>query len=81
MTEKVVKKPLDLSRYQELSIPHDYLAFEIIFHQVDENECENLEYEYLAQGYKLFHSDLTRQNEGKFQLTIIIAKSEVIFNK
>ena len=72
---KTDKKPLNFNEYEKYEIPQEYMAFEVNFLGINPEQCEDLEYEYLSTGYKLFNSDLTHANEGKFNLKLIIAKS------
>lgn len=78
MTEPL-KVPLDLCDYKKYEIPQEYMAFIISFKNIDPDQCEDLEYDYLSTGYKLFNSNLEYGNEGKYNFTIIIAKSSMIF--
>ncbi|MBT4791277.1 MAG: hypothetical protein HON90_06880 [Halobacteriovoraceae bacterium] len=79
MTSRAEKIPLSFDKYQEYEISQEYQAYVINLININETEAEDLEYEYLIQGYKIFHSELARSNEGKFNLKIILGKSELIF--
>lgn len=79
MTKKVNKVPLDFSQYEKYEIPQEYLTYKLSFYDIDESQCEDLEFEYTSQGYKLFHSELERSNMGMFNLTLIIGKCNIVF--
>jgi hypothetical protein len=78
--QNTVKKiPLNLDRYHEYEIPQEYMAFEVIFENIDQEESDNLEADYMAQGYKIFHANLERANAGMFNYKIIVAKAGYTF--
>jgi hypothetical protein len=79
MTKTVNKIPLNLELYEDYQIPQTYMAYTVQFNHLDDSECENVEYEYTITGYKIFHSEMERGNSGKFNLKLIIAKSELTF--
>jgi len=80
MTKPSVNKyPLNLDQYQTYEIAQEYTAYTIKLNDLDEDSIENYEYEYIAQGYKIFHSALERSNQGKFNLTLIVAKLEILY--
>lgn len=78
--EKVVNKnPLSLELYAEFEIPQEYMAFKVIFENIDQEESDNLEADYMGQGYKIFNSNLERSKAGLFNFTIIVAKAGYTF--
>lgn len=79
MKKNVNKTPLDLTLYSGFQIPQEYMAYKVQFENLDDSECENIEYEYIIQGYKIFHSEMQHGNAGKFSLKLIIAKNELTF--
>ena len=79
MTMNINKIPLDLNFYAEYGIDQQYSAYIITIDSLGENESENLEWEYTSKGYKVFHSELKRVKDGKFQMKLIIAKLEYSF--
>ena len=47
---------------------------------IDIEQVDQIEYDYMAQGYKIFYTDLVRkQQSNTFQLTMIIAKLAYTF--
>lgn len=71
----VHKTPLNLDHYADYEIDQSYQAFLVIINDLEMQEVEDLEYEYIQQRYKIFHSELLRQPNGLFTLKIIIAKA------
>ena len=78
-TEKANKIPLDLSRYEEFGINQGYMAFIVNFENVDEDQCDNIEADYLSKGYKVFHTEMARSKDNLFKYTVIIAKMGFTF--
>lgn len=76
---KVDKTPLDLTLYESYGIDQSYSAIELIIKDIDVNDTDNIEYEYMSQGYKIFSSEMTQSNEGKFILKMICAKLSYTF--
>ncbi|MBD64713.1 MAG: hypothetical protein CME62_05875 [Halobacteriovoraceae bacterium] len=81
MTKKVDKSPLDFESYAKYEIPHEYMAFTIQFFDVSQMECDDLEYDYYRQGFKIFHTEIERSSGGLFNYKMIIAKSAMTFQK
>jgi hypothetical protein len=79
MIKSANKVPLNLELYGNYQIPQTYMAFTVQFKNLNDSECENIEYEYTVSGYKIFHSEMERGNIGKFNLKLIVAKSEITF--
>ncbi len=77
---KVSKIPLDLNLYEEYAIHQSYSAFKLVVDNIDIEQVDQIEYDYMAQGYKIFYTDLVRkQQSNTFQLTMIIAKLAYTF--
>ena len=66
---KVQKTPLNLSHYEEHGINL------VIINDLEMQQVEDLEYDYIQQRYKIFNSELLRQTNGLFTLKIIIAQA------
>ena len=79
MTPKTLKKPLDLNHYDQYGISQNYSAFEIIISDVELEECDNLEAQYLGQGYKIFSSEMMRIQGEIYDLKLIVAKMSYTF--
>ena len=79
MSERVEKIPLDLNSYAQYEIDQAYQAFVIIIKDLGEKDAEDLEYEYMQQGYKIFGSEMLRQINGQLTLKLIVAKADYIF--
>ena len=79
MNPKIEKKPLPLDRYEHFNIPQDYSAIQIEFFDISMEEVDNLEFQYVAQGYKIFFTEARRSKENLFNYIIVMAKLEVIF--
>jgi hypothetical protein len=77
--EAVSKKPLDLEKYSDYGIPQEYMAFEVKFINITQEQCDDLEAQYHLKGYKIFHVDINRSISNLFDYKIIIAKLEMIF--
>ncbi len=71
---EVERKPLPLDLYEKYNIPQEYPAFVITISPIELELVDNIEYDYLAQGHKIFNSELERTKEGKFTLSLIIGK-------
>lgn len=72
---KVQKTPLNLSHYEEHGINQAYKAYLVIINDLEMQQVEDLEYDYIQQRYKIFNSELLRQTNGLFTLKIIIAQA------
>lgn len=79
MTQKTLKNPLDLNLYDHYGISQNYSAFEIVISDVELEECDNLEAEYLGQGYKVFYSEMIRIQGENYDLKLIVAKMSYTF--
>ncbi len=79
MTKNSQKTPLNLDEYETYSIDHKYSAYIVSFTNLTDQDCDNLEYEYVSKGFKVFHSEVSRGNQGLLNMTLIIAKLEVVF--
>lgn len=79
MTNSALKSPLDFDQYSLYEIPQDYLAYKIVFTDIEQEESDELELQYTLQGYKLFHSQMQRSQNGNFELLLIVAKCNLIF--
>ena len=75
----ISKSPLDLTKYDNYGIPQDYSAFVLNIKNITEQKAEDLEFEYIQQGYKIFNSSLEHSTQGDFNLEMIIAKLAMIF--
>ncbi len=75
----ISKSPLDLTKYDKYEIPQDYSAFVLNINNITEQKAEDLEFEYIQQGYKIFNSSLEHSTQGDFNLEMIIAKLAMIF--
>ena len=76
----VQKIPLNLDLYDKYGIDQQYSAFKVIITDISMEQVDQLEYDYIAQGYKLFNSELERYpNKNSFILTLIIAKLSYTF--
>ena len=74
--KSVEKTPLNLDSYEDYGISQSYQAYLVIINELEMQEVEDLEYDYIQQRYKIFNSELLRQPNGLFTLKIIIAKAE-----
>ena len=82
MSNPIVSRlPLDLDQYQKYDIPQDYSAYVITFENITAQECDDFENEYTLKGYKIFHSSIDRSIADLFNMQLIVAKSEFIFQK
>ncbi len=72
----VTKTALDLNSYEEFGIDQAYEAFLIIINDLEMEQVEDLEYDYMQQRYKIFNSELLRQPNGLFTLKIIVAQAK-----
>lgn len=79
MNQKINKSPLDLNLYIKYGIAQEYSAFEISIFGVGQEECDDLEAEYLGQGYKVFHSEMIRKQGEIFDFKLITAKMSYTF--
>lgn len=73
------RRPLDLNLYQKYHIDQRYEAYTISFKGLDENQCDDLEADYIQQGYKVFHVEMNRAEAGAFDLLMIVAKMSMTF--
>ncbi len=73
------RKPLDLNLYEQYYIDQRYQAYVVSMESLDENQCDDIEAQYIQQGYKVFHVDTQRDKEGMFKLKLIIAKLDMTF--
>ena len=71
---EVDRRPLALNLYEKFNIPQEYPAYIITISPIDLEAVDNIEFDYLSQGHKIFHSELERTKEGKFTLSLIIGK-------
>lgn len=72
----VEKKPLNFNEYSKYEISDEFIAFEILFKLINQNDSDDLEAEYLEKGYKLFHSELMHAHQDKYNLKLIVAKTK-----
>lgn len=79
MNKNVNKNALNFDQYSKYQIPQEYTAYVLEFQNLNDSECENMEYDYTVQGYKIFHSEMERNNIGLFSLKLIVAKSDIVF--
>ena len=79
MTKISQKAPLNFEDYEKYSIDQRYSAYIVQFNDISDQECDNLEYENVSKGYKVFHSEVSRGNQGFLNMTLIIAKLEAVF--
>jgi hypothetical protein len=73
------KSPLDLNLYERFNIDQNYSAFKITFDDLDQDEVDNIEAEYVQKGYKIFHTEMESNGNGTFKYSLIIAKLEFTF--
>ena len=76
----VNKQPLDLTLYDHFEIPQDYMAFEIVFTDISQMQCDELEHDYFTKGYKIFHTELQRSRGDLFTYKLIIGKAPILFS-
>lgn len=74
MMKKSDKRPLDLNLYEKYNIDQQYNAYVLTVKDINDQEAEDIEYQYVTQGYKIFYSELKRSHEDLFILTLIVAK-------
>ena len=60
---------------EQFGINQEYSAFKVTIQDIEMQAVEDLEFDYIQQRYKIFHSELQRQANGLFTLTIIIAQA------
>lgn len=77
--KKSSKKPLNLELYQDYNIDQNYSAYEISFENLDQEEVDNIENEYVTKGYKIFHTEMASNSDGSFNYKIVLAKLEFTF--
>lgn len=70
----ISKIPLEFNLYEKYEIPQDYPVFIVEANNIELEAVDDLEYEYLSQGNKIFHSEISRTNEGKYNLKLVIGK-------
>ena len=73
------KHPLSLDDYDKFSISQQYSAFIYEYLNITDSQADSIESELEHQGYKIFHSNLTRTVHGKFKLEVIVAKMSFVF--
>jgi len=66
------KRPLDFDKYDHYEISQKYTAFILEYLNISETEAENVEYDLMTKGNKIFHSNLVRVQNNLFNLEIII---------
>ncbi|MAZ47906.1 MAG: hypothetical protein CME65_05045 [Halobacteriovoraceae bacterium] len=71
----VQKTPLNLNHYESYGINQAYKAFLVTINDIEMQQVEDLEYDYIQQRYKIFNSELIRQSNGLFTLKIVIAQA------
>lgn len=76
INKNVERVPLDFNSYEKYQIDQRYSAFKITVAGLTQEECDDFEYNYLQQGYKLFHSEIHREQAGALRLVMILAKLE-----
>jgi len=75
----VDKIPLDLKKYEKYGIDQQYSAFEMLFKNINQNEADTLEDDYFSRGYKIFHTEMSQNSDGSFDLTMIVASLAFTF--
>lgn len=73
------KHALKLDLYDTYSISQEYSAYTYEYLNVTDTEADSLEAQLESQGYKIFHSNLTRTTSGQFKLEVIVAKMSFLF--
>lgn len=73
------KRPLDFTKYEDYEISQNYTAYILEYLNITESEAENIEYDLLTKGNKIFHSDLVRVQKDLFNLEIIIGTNTHTF--
>lgn len=73
------KHPLDFKEYENYGIDQKYSAFTYEYLNIDQNQADDIESDLQTQGYKIFHSNLSRVQNNLFKLEIIIAKLDFVF--
>jgi hypothetical protein len=68
------KKPLTFDKYNEYEIPQSYKAYIYEYLNVHEDKIDEIETDLIAQGHKIFHSNMTRVDGNLFNVEIIIAR-------
>ena len=76
---RIEKKPLDFSKYEAHGISQDYMAFEINVSNITQEQWDNLESDYQAQGYKIFSSQMEREDIATYKCKIVVAKMGFVF--
>jgi hypothetical protein len=67
------KKPLPFDEYEKYEIAQEYKAYIFEYLNVHEDEIDEIETNLIAQGNKLFHSNMTRVDGHLFNVEIITA--------
>ena len=73
------KRALDFDLYEKYSISQQYSAFILEYLNICQITADNAESDLAAQGYKIFHSNLYRAQDGLFNLEVIVAKMSFVF--
>ena len=71
--------PLPFDEYSKYDIDHQYSAFIYEYLNISAIDADNIESEVESSGLKIFHSNLSRANLGKFTLELIVARSGFTF--
>ncbi len=71
--------PLDLNDYQKYEIPQDYMAYAVELESDVLQDGDDLEFWFLEQHYKIFHSELQRTAKGHYFFKLIIGKITVLY--
>lgn len=77
--QTVSKEPLPLDEYDKFSIAHEYSAFVVEFKNISQEKADDIENDYQLQRYKIFHSDISINKNGSYDLKLVIASLSFTF--
>jgi hypothetical protein len=73
------QRALPFDQYEKYGISQAYVATIYEYLNITSIDADNIESDLGSRGLKIFNSDLRRQDQGKFILEIIVAKSTHTF--
>ena len=73
------KHPLKFEDYDKYSINQSYTAYTYEYLNITQVQADNIESDLIANGFKIFHSNLYRSQEQLFNLEVTLAKMEYTF--
>lgn len=77
--ETVEKLPLAFNEYEAYGISQNYSAFLLNIKNISAEKADEIESDYQSQRYKIFHSELTTNTDGTYDLKLIIAQASFTF--